>query len=255
MTALISSGLCPNFHTDSAGNEYSSEAVKCEAEGFRQEEADVPTDFDGLVRYMGYGYPKRLRDAIGLGKSFRTVTERLVAAGISFRDNAKVLARAYCADLCRPSTQSANRDILRYFERYSKYVPFSGCWVWTGALTTGYGTAYIPAKGHVLLHRFAYEVLRGPIPSGLCLDHLCRVRNCWNPDHLEPVTNKENLLRGVGCSAINAAKTHCLRGHEYTTDNTAIQQHKRGPRRICKTCRSTRYRRERATAVALEAAE
>ena len=73
----------------------------------------------------------------------------------------------------------------------------TGCWLWSGATTTGYGRFHL-AMGLplVVAHRFAYETLVGPVPAGLDLDHLCRVRRCVNPAHLEPVTRRENLMRG-----------------------------------------------------------
>lgn len=69
-------------------------------------------------------------------------------------------------------------------------------------------------------HRLAYEIFREPIPNGLVIDHLCKKHDCVNPDHLEPVTNKINILRGTGITAIAALKTHCYLGHEFTTENT-----------------------------------
>lgn len=94
------------------------------------------------------------------------------------------------------------------------------CWNWTaGTLTSGYGSFRINNRAHVA-HRYAYEQLVGPIPPGLTLDHLCRNRRCVNPAHLEPVTLATNVLRGLSAPAINARKTHCSRGHEYTPENT-----------------------------------
>lgn len=81
-------------------------------------------------------------------------------------------------------------------------------------------------------HRIEYEKAVGPIPPGLQLDHLCKNRNCINPHHLEPVTGKENVLRGDSFAAKNSRKTHCHKGHAFTSDNTYIY---RG-RRNCKTC-------------------
>lgn len=77
----------------------------------------------------------------------------------------------------------------------------AGCWVWTGAVcpTTGYGTV-----GTSSAHQRSWELLVGPVPDGLVLDHLCRVRHCVNPDHLEPVTQRENVRRGIAARAMEA---------------------------------------------------
>jgi hypothetical protein len=98
------------------------------------------------------------------------------------------------------------------------------CWVWTGAIysATGYGSFVATTA-----HRWAYVNLVGPIPDGLHIDHLCRVRSCCNPDHLEPVTQAENNRRQA------AAQTHCLHGHEYTAANTYLDG--KGYRR-CRVC-------------------
>lgn len=85
-----------------------------------------------------------------------------------------------------------------------------GCWIWTAAVdkTTGYGKFH--ADGHTVnAHRFAYETFVGPVPAGLDLDHLCRVRSCVKPAHLEPVTRRENLMRGDTLAAAHAAGDDC----------------------------------------------
>src|SRR4051812_29221215 len=91
-----------------------------------------------------------------------------------------------------------------------------GCWLWQGHIDAG-GYAYIKHEGvNRRAHKVAYEYYIGKVPEGLHLDHLCRVRHCVNPLHLEPVTPRENVVvRGIGCSAANARKTHCDHGHEF----------------------------------------
>lgn len=112
------------------------------------------------------------------------------------------------------------------------------CWPWLAGLNAyGYGVFNAGHRGKVMAHRYAYEVLVGPIPHGLDLDHLCRNRRCVNPAHLEPVTRRVNVLRGESVSARNAVATHCPRGHEFTTDNTGRYVRRTGRSiRYCRAC-------------------
>ena len=114
--------------------------------------------------------------------------------------------------------------------------PNSGCWLWTGSvLSSGYGRIGIGGKEY-LAHRIVYEMLIGPIPDGLELDHKCRVRPCVNPDHLEPVTHIENVRRGeAGFARRNQylSRTHCPHGHPWTHENTI--RNARGHRH-CREC-------------------
>jgi hypothetical protein len=131
----------------------------------------------------------------------------------------------------------------RFWKRVART---DACWLWTGATTGyGYGQFYLGlGQRRVRAHRFSYELLVGPIPDGLVLDHLCRVRLCVNPAHLEPVTQRENILRGEGTSAHHARQTHCKRGHEFTPENTYVR---RGMR-TCRQCHRAKIRARRALA-------
>lgn len=113
------------------------------------------------------------------------------------------------------------------------------CWPWHGRLTRGgYGIAGGSRPGgRVYAHRFFYEFFVGQIPTGLDLDHLCRNRKCVNPAHLEPVTRRENLLRGDTIPTAKAAQTHCIHGHAFTPENTEIRAN--GTRQ-CRMCRKER---------------
>lgn len=102
----------------------------------------------------------------------------------------------------------------RFEEKYMPE-PNSGCWLWTGTMNDhGYGLIYVGMGKEVRAHRFSYELHKGPIPADLELDHLCRVRSCVNPDHLEPVTHAENTRRG-NAGAHNSKRTHCIRNHAF----------------------------------------
>jgi hypothetical protein len=118
------------------------------------------------------------------------------------------------------------------------------CWPWPGALATGgYGTCQLEGR-QVRAHRAAYQLTHGAIPKGLVLDHLCRNRACCNPAHLEPVTIRENNLRGVGVTSTNVAKTHCPQGHPYSGDNLFRRFRQSGWTRECWACRRAAEKRK-----------
>lgn len=119
---------------------------------------------------------------------------------------------------------SAEDAPIRFWAKVEKT---DGCWLWHGKIeSNGYGR-FRAGGPQVSVHRWSYEQVHGSIPEGLHLDHLCRVRNCVNPEHLEAVTCRENVMRSpVAPAAINARKTHCTKGHPLDD------------KRICRVCRA-----------------
>ncbi len=117
----------------------------------------------------------------------------------------------------------------------------SGCWIWMGNVSpTGYGQIQQTSQRKMLLvHRVAYELFRGPIAEGLQIDHLCSVRCCINPNHLEAVTPLENTRRSIARNGGHWERkiTHCPHGHTYDTKNTYIN---RKGKRICRACNQIR---------------
>lgn len=133
--------------------------------------------------------------------------------------------------------------------RFWKYVRTSDdCWIWVGAKRDGYGVLHATFGQHnyknVVAHRFAYELLIGPIPNGKVLDHIeCNNRACVNPGHLNPCTSKVNILRGVSPSALNSRKTYCKHGHPLIAENMRIR--KLDGSRVCRPCERIRIKKRR----------
>jgi len=124
----------------------------------------------------------------------------------------------------------AKKTIERFWNKVRKT---DQCWNWIASVDgKGYGQFNLSRK-MVSVHRISYILAKGSIPKELELDHLCRNKICVNPNHLETVTHRENLLRGKSPSALNAKKTHCIRGHEFTPENT---YRKKNNRKNCKIC-------------------
>lgn len=151
-------------------------------------------------------------------------------------------------DLCRYCAK--DRETRERIAANSIPESNTGCWLWLLTVDrSGYGNMRMDGRSRGA-HRISYEVHIGSVPDGMVLDHLCRVRSCVNPSHLEPVTNRENCLRGA------VVKTHCLRGHPLSGENLRFRP-ERGrayPARLCVTCVTERNRqsRERIRAAATE---
>lgn len=141
------------------------------------------------------------------------------------------------------------------FEKNICYEPNTGCWLWIGTINEeGYGKFYRKTKWKTdSAHRISFGFNYGYLPKEL--DHLCRMRNCVNPQHLESVTHHENVLRGkAGETAAKRqlSKTHCPQGHEYTIKNTYIDpklyysgSSRNNPSRHCKICKLEAHKRWR----------
>lgn len=138
--------------------------------------------------------------------------------------------------------EMADKSLLKRFAAKVLVNPY-GCWNWVGcANSEGYGDFWIYGA-NIRAHRTSWRLFKGEIPSGLTIDHLCRNRKCVNPAHLEPVTKRENVLRGEGLCAVNAKKTHCPKGHIYSGPNLAVY----GRNRKCRRCiceRDKRFRKK-----------
>ncbi len=119
--------------------------------------------------------------------------------------------------------------------------PNTGCWLWLGdSVKGGYGRSAVKGRKW-LVHRLSYRVFIGEIPDGLTIDHKCKMTCCCNPQHLEAVTMRENVMRGTSISKINAEKTFCSRGHEYTEENTYYYKDGRRECCICMDARNKEY--------------
>lgn len=153
-------------------------------------------------------------------------------------------ARKYCSIICRTAGLKG-REAAPVAERIWTKVtpePNTGCWLFLGgARGVGYGGAW-SAGSMRQAHRLMYEALRGPIPLGMHLDHLCRTRCCVNPAHLEPVTPQVNTARGHPWHRL-ANRTHCKRGHPFSGDNLTMRQ---SGARACKACQALRSKWQRA---------
>jgi hypothetical protein len=151
----------------------------------------------------------------------------------------KPYPRDFCSLAC--SNKSRTRpEADRFWEKVEPQI--TGCWLWMAGLTeAGYGQFGTSLGcGRIDSHRWSYLYLIGPIPTHLELDHLCRVRACVNPMHLEAVTSWENNSRSESVSAINLRKTHCLRGHPFSGTNLLIYADGARYCRICEHYRDSK---------------
>jgi hypothetical protein len=169
----------------------------------------------------------------------RTCPECGTAFTVPFARRQKRFCSRRCAAIMHNRTRPPRPLAERVASFWSRVDKTETCWLWTGAKSVrGYGVAgQRPSR---LAHRVAYEYLVGQIPEGLDLDHLCRVLACVNPDHLEPVPHRINVLRGESPAAQNAVKTHCKRGHSLSGDNLYVFP---SGGRMCRTCYRAAARR------------
>jgi hypothetical protein len=183
------------------------------------------------------------RNTMGDNVTPPDLAEVLAATTCSeFDCTAKAIARSLCAlhykrhkaSGALPPKRSIEQRAPQRFWSNVKKTPT--CWVWLGKPTTyGYGQFSVRRKNY-RAHRYAWMLLRGAIPDGLVIDHVCRNRLCVNPNHLELVTSVENVMRGIGPSAVNSRKTHCALEHP-------IPDAENGKERECPKCVRRRWRK------------
>lgn len=177
---------------------------------------------------MDIGYNERSRNG---------VTSTIPAPDVRpTRDRQNAVANA------KPIPQLSPEQIERFWSKVEVPEQPSCCWEWTGyRLPTGYGDFNF-GNSALKAHRVSYTLLIGPIPDGLVIDHLCRNTSCVNPDHLEITTQRENIRRGYSYFGIARRKTHCSRGHAFSTENTYLVP---SGGRSCKECRRANNRQWR----------
>lgn len=138
----------------------------------------------------------------------------------------------------RPTSDRHQAAVVHFWSRVDKTE--AGCWLWTGATeASGYGCFAPPGEHVTRAHRYAYTITKGAIPANLVIDHLCSVRACVNPDHLEAVTDEENRRRGMRHGILNGRITHCPHGHEYTKENSILRSNRKGVE--CRACKRAQY--------------
>lgn len=181
-------------------------------------------------------------DATSRTVYYRMYCKTVIAVkGISYLPAVSKFAKGYT-----PWNKGMVTDPVQRF--WSKVNKTESCWEWIASKASGgYGMFAINHDKLVRAHVFAYQTMVGEIPEGLVLDHLCRNRICVNPAHLEPVTRRENVLRGETLPAKNLQKTHCPNGHLLAGENLSPAHLKRGGRtcRICLNQREMGYRQKR----------
>lgn len=143
-------------------------------------------------------------------------------------------------------------DTHKRFTNKIKIIP-NGCWEWQASKNSkGYGQFFFEGNKSGRAHRYSYIFYKGKIPQGNTIDHLCRNRICVNPDHLEAVSNRENVLRGIGISAINSRKKECVRGHKFVGKNYRLVVSKTGKKsRHCRLCQKVFNKTFRAKSAVL----
>ena len=187
---------------------------------------------------------------------------RFVVANARYSSSVLVRGSRYKNPLLSATTEGsgflfANEVFMKLYDKFKrhhsiesafhgKYTPVteSGCWLWVSSTHPTLGYAMLRYKSQTLLaHRVSYELHNGSIPDGKVIDHLCRVRCCVNPSHLEAVSQKTNVHRGFSVTKFHGIKTHCAAGHSFDIVNTYIRPDRTG--RGCRICRQAALNKKR----------
>lgn len=181
------------------------------------------------------------------------------ACGITFQfkfSENQVCCSRKCSYMVPRQTGPRPKPVLDRIMENIAIDPITGCWIWTQELRGNYSRMAVGRRKSRSAHVVSYEAVHGKVPAGLELDHRCRRPACVNPDHLEAVTHRVNLHRCPESPiAINVSKTHCIRGHEFTPDNTYLRPQRsftEGAKmdRECRKCLRIRKRKCRLKAKA-----
>lgn len=149
----------------------------------------------------------------------------------------------------RTNSRLTKQRMDEKFWSHVAIIPFHECWEWVGRTSgkDGYGRFFLGSGKSTRAHRYSYAITK-TLKEGLFIDHICRNRNCVNPQHLRAVTPRINAIENsVGPTAINKSKTNCIRGHPFNIKNTYLRKRDGYLTRVCRACDNARTKNKTTT--------